>query len=151
MFDYCDVVWNNLDHGLATELQKLQNRAARIITVQGYDVRSAQIRKQLNWENLASRRQKHLSHLIYDAINKNVPSYISDLFSNDYENNSYKSKLRNKEHNFIFGRTPKPEYCKGSFSYRGGLLWNSLPNDSKASESKATFKSKLVRLRKTNC
>ena len=48
MFDYCDVVWGNLDQGLATKLQKLQNRAARIITFQGYDVRSAQTRKQLN-------------------------------------------------------------------------------------------------------
>ena len=32
VFDYCDVVWDNLDQGLATKLQKLQNRAARIIT-----------------------------------------------------------------------------------------------------------------------
>ena len=64
VFDYCDVVWDNLDQGLATRIQKLQNRAARIITFQGYDVRSAQIRKQLNWEELASRRQRHLSLLI---------------------------------------------------------------------------------------
>ena len=72
VLEYCDLVWDNLDQGLATKLQKLQNRAARIITFQGYDVRSAQIRKQLNWEDLASRRQKHLSLLMYDAINKNV-------------------------------------------------------------------------------
>ena len=70
--------------------------------------------------------------LTNDTINKNVPSYISDLFSNDCENNPYKSKLRNKEHNVMLGRTPKTEYCKGSLSYRGGLLWNSLPNDIKA-------------------
>ena len=63
VFDYCDVVWDNLDQGLATRIQKLQNRAARIITFQGYDVRSAEIRKQLNWEELASRRQRHLSLL----------------------------------------------------------------------------------------
>ena len=123
VFDYSDVVWDNLDQGLATKLQKFQNRAARY-----NDVRSTQIRKQLNWEDLASRRQKHPSLLMYDAINKNVPSYISDLFSNDCENNPYKSKLRNKEHNVMLGRTPKTEYCKGSFSYRG-LLWNSLPNE----------------------
>ena len=110
MFNYCDVVWDNFDQGLATKLQKLQNRVACIITFQGYDVRSAQIRKQLNWEDLASWRQKHLSLLMYDAINKNVPSYISDLFSNDCENNPYKSKLRNKEHIVMLGRTPKTEY-----------------------------------------
>ena len=61
VFDYCDVVWDNLDYGLATKLQKLQNRAARIITFRCYDVRSAQIRNQLNWEEIASRRQMYLS------------------------------------------------------------------------------------------
>ena len=81
VFDYCDVVWGNLDQGLATKLQKLQNRAARIITFQGYDVRSAQIRKQLNWEELASRRQTHLSLLMYDKVNRSVSSYLSDPFS----------------------------------------------------------------------
>ena len=68
MFDYCDVVWYNLDQGLATRIQKLQNRSARVIIFQGYDVRSAQIRKQLNWEELASRRQRHLGLLMYDTV-----------------------------------------------------------------------------------
>ena len=31
VFDYCDVVWDNLDQGLATRIQKLQNHAARIM------------------------------------------------------------------------------------------------------------------------
>ena len=26
LFDYCDVSWDNLDQGLATTIQKLQNR-----------------------------------------------------------------------------------------------------------------------------
>ena len=150
MFDYCDVVWDNLDQGLATRIQKLQNRAARIITFQGYDVRSAQIRKQLNWEELASRRQRHLSLLMYDTVNGNIPSYLSDLFSNVCENNPYKSMLRNAEYNVVLDHVPKTEYYKGSFSYRGGMLWNSLPNDIKASESKAIFKRKLAS-RQANC
>ena len=53
---------------------EIQNRAARIITFQGYDVRSAQTRKQLNWEELASRCQRYLSLLMYDTVNGNVPS-----------------------------------------------------------------------------
>ena len=139
----------NLDQVLATRTQKLQNRAARIITFQGYDVRSAQIRKQLNWEELASRRQRHLSLLMYDTVNGNIPSYLSDLFSNVCENNPYKSMLRNTEYN-VLDQVPKTEYYKGSFSYRGGMLWNSLPNDIKASESKAIFKRKLAS-RQANC
>jgi hypothetical protein len=44
LFDYCDVVWDSLPAAGASILQKLQNRAARVITYQGYDVRSNEIR-----------------------------------------------------------------------------------------------------------
>ncbi|CAH3034087.1 unnamed protein product, partial [Porites evermanni] len=77
VFDYCDIVWDNLDQGHATRIQKLQNRAARIITFQGYDVHSAQIRKQLNWEELASRRQRHLRLLMYDTCSCTVFTSVS--------------------------------------------------------------------------
>ena len=38
-FDYCGAVWGNVNKGLADKLQKLQNRAARILTFSDYDVR----------------------------------------------------------------------------------------------------------------
>ena len=56
---WCCWAWGNLDHRLATKLYKLQNRAARTMTFQGYDVRSAEIR--IDWEELASMRQRRLS------------------------------------------------------------------------------------------
>ena len=52
MFDYCDVVWDNLSITATQRLQKLQNRAARVITQQGYDARSNDIRNQLGWDTL---------------------------------------------------------------------------------------------------
>jgi hypothetical protein len=39
LFDYCDVVWDSLPAAGASILQKLQNRAPRVITRQGYDIR----------------------------------------------------------------------------------------------------------------
>ena len=81
-----------------------------------------------------------------DTVNGNVPSYLSD----PCENNPYKSMLRNTEYNVLLDHVPKTEYYKGSSSYRGGMLWNSLPNDIKASESKAIFKRKLAS-RQANC
>ena len=41
LFDYCDIVLDNLSGTNATRLQKLQNRAARVINGKGYDVRSS--------------------------------------------------------------------------------------------------------------
>jgi hypothetical protein len=42
-FDNRCLVWNNCSITLKTNLQKLQNRAARIITGDSYDIRSKQV------------------------------------------------------------------------------------------------------------
>jgi hypothetical protein len=47
---------------LRDKLQKLQNRAARIITRNHYEIRSSQI---LNWPILEDRRMKQKSCLMY--------------------------------------------------------------------------------------
>ena len=62
-FDYCDIVWGNLNKTLTARLQKLQNRAARIITQKGYDERSADIRKELRRDDLETiRKEKTFSN-----------------------------------------------------------------------------------------
>ena len=48
VFDVCDVVWGNLNKGLASRIKKLQNHAARIVSFQGYNVRSADLLNYLN-------------------------------------------------------------------------------------------------------
>ena len=53
VFDYCDAVWGNLNKGLTSKIQKLQNGAARVITFQGYYTRSEDLLEFLNWDNLA--------------------------------------------------------------------------------------------------
>ena len=78
-FDYCSSVWGNLGKGLAQKLQKLQNRAARIITGSDYTIRSSKI-SDLNWSALEQRRDQHLKLLMFKTINKNVPDYLSAKF-----------------------------------------------------------------------
>ena len=46
-FDYCDIVWSNLNVGQSLRLQKLQNRAARVILSPNYDARSADLLESL--------------------------------------------------------------------------------------------------------
>ena len=59
--------------------------------------------------SLILRVKRHLSLLMYDTVNGNVPSYLSDLFSNVCENNPYKSMLRNTEYNVVLDHVPKTE------------------------------------------
>ena len=48
-FDYCSQTWGK---GLSDKLQKLQNRAFRIITRENYDIRSEDILNRVGFSNL---------------------------------------------------------------------------------------------------
>jgi len=59
LFDYCDVVWAGVNKGLSDRLDRLQNRAARMITQSDRETRSADILKLLKWDTFGDRRQHH--------------------------------------------------------------------------------------------
>ena len=78
---------------------KLQNRAARVITFQGYDTRSVDILEELNWNNLSLRRDKHLCLMVYNALNRKVLGYLRELFIKCSDHIPYSSRFRNSEIN----------------------------------------------------
>ena len=65
-FNYFGAVWGNINKGLADKLQKLQNRAARILT---YDVRSSVWLDERGWERLEYVRLKQLAVTMYKIHN----------------------------------------------------------------------------------
>ena len=50
-FDYCSAVWDGLTQQLSEKLQKLQNRAIRVITKSSYDTSSRFLLNSLGWDN----------------------------------------------------------------------------------------------------
>ena len=74
-FNYGRVVWGNINKGLANKLQKLQNRATRILTFSNYDVRSSGLLDELGWERLEYVRLKQLALTMYKIHNNLSPSY----------------------------------------------------------------------------
>jgi hypothetical protein len=71
-------VWGCLGKTLAAKVQKLQNRAFRIITRENYTTRSADILNKLGVPNLEKRRMQQLSILMYKVKNKLVHDYLYD-------------------------------------------------------------------------
>ena len=67
---------------LTAKVQKLQNRAFRIITRENYTTRSADILNKLGFPNLEKRRMQQLSILMYKVKNKLFPDYLYDMFTN---------------------------------------------------------------------
>ena len=56
LFDYCGVVWGSCTESSISRLQRLQNRAGRVIlSVDNYTL-SALVRGKLNWSTLQQRR-----------------------------------------------------------------------------------------------
>ena len=51
-FDYCALVWDNCPLALKNKLEKLQNKAAGIITGDSYEIRSDTVRSKLGWGTL---------------------------------------------------------------------------------------------------
>jgi hypothetical protein len=86
---------------LNDKLQKLQNRAAKVITKSQYDTSSSDLFSKLGWYNLLSRRKKHKAILMFKTINDLTPFYLHEFF----ESRSTGYNLRNSEHTLF---VPKP-------------------------------------------
>ena len=138
--DYCSEVWGCLGKTLSEKLQKLQNRAGRIITFSDYDVRSADILHSLGWETLDQRRAKQLATSIYKAVNNLYPNELNTIFESTSQVHSH--NLRGSSHS-MFTPRPRTEAGKRSFGYRGAVLWNDLPDEIRSQASIFLFKNKL--------
>ena len=94
-FDYCSLVWDGLSDQLSDKLQKLQNRAARVILKANYGTSSSLLLDILKRDNLVIRRKKHKAIMMFKSLNEQTPVYLQNLFherSTDYDlRNSYLS------------------------------------------------------------
>ena len=66
---------------LSDKLQKLQNRAARVITKSPFDTSSNHLLSILDWERLFLRRKKQKALMMFKTMNGLAPDYLQSLFS----------------------------------------------------------------------
>ena len=135
-FDYCSPVWDGMSGCLSDKLQKLQNRAARVITQSPFDTSSNILLAMLRWEKLSLRRKKQKALIMYKTLNELAPDYLQCLFTERHVNDY---NLRNLEGKLSLPK-PNTNYLKRSFCYSGACLWNNLPQDLKTVCSIRQFK-----------
>ena len=70
---YTDTAWGELSVECKSRLQRLQNRAARIIIVRRDSTSEAL--KTLGWPNLETIRKRNKSILVFKCLNDLVPQY----------------------------------------------------------------------------
>ena len=72
-FQYCCEVWDVFNETHSNRLQKLQNRAARIITNTSNDADHSIVLSELGWEPLKTIRKRAKATMMYKSLNGMVP------------------------------------------------------------------------------
>ena len=140
--DYCSLVWDCCNTGLAEKLQKLQNRAAPayIVVRPLSDSSATDLFRRLHWKNLRNQRLFAKAAMMFKILNGQTPDYLSNKFIFRKDTTSY--RLRNSEMRLPLPQ-PRTDCVRKSFSYSGAALWNSLPTDIRVSKTLGEFKTKL--------
>jgi len=113
-FDYCAHVWDGLNCYLCEKLQK---------------VNSSLLLETLKWDQLSLRRRKHKAIMMFKSLNGLAPVCCMNY-----------SVATHSDSCVTLSRT---NYLKRSFSYRGALLWNYLPESIRAIRSIGQFKMEI--------
>ena len=66
---------------LSIKLQKLQNRAARILTSSSYDANADDLFVRLGWQKLNLQRELKIATIVYKSLNVLAPDYLKSMFT----------------------------------------------------------------------
>ena len=124
---FCSV-WGSCGTTRLNKLQKLQNRAARIVTDSDFDTSTAPLIQDLGWPTIVQLIQRETSTMTYKCLNQLAPTYLSGCFSklSDYHTRF----LRNSGTDVHIPRM-KTSNGQKSFAYRGTKVWNDLDSETK--------------------
>ena len=115
--DYCDSVWACCNRTDIDLLERLQNRAGRIVMKSS---RSAPALANLKWNSLESRRNKHILKLVYKCLAKKAPQFFHDYF---IYNREIISRIT-RQSNLLHLPKVRTEAAKRSFFYNGCAVFN---------------------------
>ena len=116
-FNYCNTVWGNCGITLRNKLQKLQNRAARVLTFSDYDEDAGYLFELLGWNNLARQHEIEKATMVYKSSHGLAPEYLCSRFA-----------IRDTAHDFRDSENklciplPRTNYYKNSFRISGAIL-----------------------------
>ena len=115
IIDYCITVWGSAAQKYLCKIQKLQNRAARLLA-QNFDwnIRGIDIVRGLGWQNVKERYCFLSCCLTYKSLNNLAPYYLS---------------ARSATINTLQQPRCNNSLYKSSLSVNGSRLWNELPSE----------------------
>ena len=127
-------------------LTKLQRRACKLPVILSQDYTDIQgALKRLNILSFDQAIFLNKAKLMYKVYNNIAPVYLHELFQmRDINLDNTASNLRSvAQKNYLLPQA-KCNLYKGSFSYSGVVVWNSLPTSIKLASSLDTFVKKCT-------
>ena len=115
--EYCDTVWNSCGKVNTNLVEKLQRRAARIITK---STNTDEALDQLRYQSLEERREKHIYSLVKKCINGQAPQFFNNYFT--FNRDIIKQTTR--QSNMLHLPSVRTETAKRSFYYHGCIVFN---------------------------
>jgi len=144
IIEYACTVWGHFLNKDSNRIQRLQNKAARIVT-KNHDyinTRGFDLVKHLGWQTFDERLNYLTSSLMFKALNGLAPQRICNMVS--YRENPYHTRSSNSNLAHVpFARTEK--FSK-SFQVAGPNIWNNLDSSLRNCKSLEDFQWNYKRL-----
>ena len=127
-FDYAITIWGFTSKYNLSKVQRLHNRAARIITgdFDYVHVRGIDIVKNLKWINVIQRRDYFVALSVFKYIHGMSPSYLSDCIAM-YNEIAVRDTRASTSSNLVIVPHVPLALLENYFAYRGPAIWNALP------------------------
>ena len=140
--DYCNALLYGITDECLRKLKRVQNTAARIITLSRKYDHITPILKMLHWLPIHLRIEFKILLLTYKALHGLAPVYLSELLVIQVQERSLRSA--NKECRLVVQTVQtNPKTGDKAFSVTAPKLWNQLPLDIRNAKSVDCFKRKL--------
>ena len=138
--DYCNSLLYGLPKYLIKQLQRVQNAAARVVTVSPKFCHITPVLKNLHWLPIDLRIEFKILTITYKALYGLAPTYIKDLLKVYHPSRDLRSSKKNL---LVVPAFNTNSYGRRAFSVVAPLLWNSLPQHIRDAGSLDIFKRHL--------
>ena len=137
--DFGNALLYNLPQTQLSKLQKLQNAAARIITLSIKYTHITPILQSLHWLPIKNRIMFKILLLTFHCVQGSAPQYNISLLSPYVPSRNLRSS---NSRSLVIPKSTKT-WGERAFAHAGPSLWNNLPEDVKSCTSSDSFKDHL--------
>ena len=134
--DYCNCLYAGVPFYLLERLQKIQNKAARLVLRKDRKHDSKELLRLLHWLPVQKRVDFKIACLVFKSLNNLSPSYIQDLIE------IYKPTRTLQSSASISLKAPIPPnaFVGRAFSFNAPKIWNNLSHGTRSCKSLQSFK-----------